>query len=347
MAMRYSQLGSSGVNVSCFALGTQTFGEQNDETQAFAQLDAAMACGINLIDTAEMYPFPAKPETAGLTEQIIGNWLKARNCRDRVVIATKVTGRSNMAWLGGEGNRLTRQRIESAVEGSLKRLQTDTIDLYQLHWPDRYTNNFGRLGYNPDPDPDFIPLEEQLEALKRLVDAGKIRYIGVSNETPWGLMSFLKISELRDWPRVVSIQNPYSLLNRSFEVGLGEVVLRESCALLAYSPLAFGLLTGKYHDNPSSEYRITRFASASKRFAKQRALDAAQQYCDLARRYEMKPAHMALAFNLSRPFVTSTILGASSVAQLEDNFQALETDLPEELLKEIEALHDDNPYPCP
>ena len=244
--MDYRTLGSTKIKVSILCLGTQTWGEQNTEAEAHSQIDMAIDLGINFVDTAEMYPFPAKSETSGNTEKIIGKWLKRRKCREKIILATKVTGRSNMNWINEKGTRLTKSRVRSAVEGSLKRLNTEYIDLYQLHWPDRYTNIFGRLGYNPDPDDDFIPLEDQLEVLDELVRDGKIRYIGVSNETPWGLMTFLKISEIRGWPRMASIQNPYSLLNRSLEVGLTEVVIRERCSLLAYSPLAFGLLTGKY-----------------------------------------------------------------------------------------------------
>jgi aryl-alcohol dehydrogenase-like predicted oxidoreductase len=218
--MKYKKLGSTDVDVSILCLGTQTWGEQNSEAEAQVQMDMAMDRGINFFDTAEIYPFPVKEETSGETEVIIGNWFKERKCRSKVVLATKVTSRSNMTWLEKDGTRLTPSRIKSAVEGSLKRLQTEYIDLYQLHWPDRYTNCFGRLGYNPDPEDSFIPIEDQLGALKDLVDEGKVRHIGVSNETPWGLMTFLKISESKGWPRVSTIQNPYSLLNRTFEVGI-------------------------------------------------------------------------------------------------------------------------------
>ena len=346
--MDYRNLGTSDVRVSSLCLGTQTWGEQNSEIEAHDQLDMAIDHGINFIDTAEMYPFPAKEETSGKTESIIGNWLKKKKCREKIILATKVTGRHNLPWLGKDGNRLTRSRIESAIYGSLRRLKTDYIDLYQLHWPDRYTNIFGRLGYNPEPDPNFISIESQLEVLNDLVDAGKVRYIGVSNETPWGVMSFLRISEIQGWPRMMVIQNPYSLLNRTFEVGLAEIVEREKCGLMAYSPLAFGLLTGKYSQNHTPEnMRITKYSNASKRYTKPRGFRAAAVYLDLAQKYDLLPSQMALAFNLSRPFVTSTIIGATNLEQLANNIASVEIKLSNDLLREIEDAHDNDPYPCP
>jgi aryl-alcohol dehydrogenase-like predicted oxidoreductase len=346
--MKYSKLGSTGIDVSMLCLGTQTWGEQNSEAEAREQMNMAVDGGINFFDTAEMYPFPLREETYGRTETIIGGWFKDGKCRDKIVLATKVVGRSNMNWLGGNETRLTPSRIKSAAEGSLKRLQTDYIDLYQLHWPDRYTNNFGRLGYNPDPDDSFIPLEDQLGALKDLVDEGKVKHIGVSNETPWGLMNFLKISELKGWPRVATIQNPYSLLNRTFEVGIAEIALREKCGLLAYSPLAFGLLTGKYSRADEKENaRITKFSNASKRYKSVRSMAAADEYVEIAGKYGLKPSQMALAFNLTRPFMTSTIIGATRLDQLRENMDAVDVKLPKEIFEEIETAHNKNLFPCP
>lgn len=346
--MKYSKLGNTGVDVSVLCLGSQTWGEQNSELEAFAQMDMVVDGGINFFDTAEVYPFPVKEGTSGRTETIIGSWFKKRKCRNKIILATKVASRSNMTWIDKEGTRLTPSRIRSAVEGSLKRLQTDYIDLYQLHWPDRYSNFFGRLNYNPDPEDSIIPLEDQLGTLKELVYEGKIKYIGVSNETPWGLMTFLKISESKGWPRVVSIQNPYSLLNRTFEVGIAEVAIRENCGLLAYSPLAFGLLTGKYsRKNEIVNGRITKFSSASKRYANVRAMEAASEYLSIANKYSLKPSQMALAFNIGRPFITSTIIGATKLEQLKENMGAIDIKLSKEIFEEIEVAHSKNLFPCP
>ena len=339
--MPYRPLGATDVRVSALCLGTQTFGAQTTESDAHAQLDLAFAHGVNFVDTAEMYPFPPDATTAGATETIVGNWLRSRRRRHEVVVATKVTGRSG-------ASRPTRARIEAAVDGSLRRLQTDYVDLYQLHWPDRYTNFFGRLGYAPDPDADFIPLEDQLEVLHHLVTAGKIRHVGVSNETPWGVMTFLRLGETRGWPRVVSIQNPYSLLNRSFEVGLAEVAIRERCGLLAYSPLGFGLLTGKYTTSRTpAGTRLAQFPHASRRYTAPRSAAAADVYVRIARKHGLDPAQMALAFATSRPFVTSTIVGATTAEQLASNVASLDVTLSDEVLHDIEAAHDADRYPCP
>jgi len=346
--MKFNKLGDTNVDVSSLCLGTQTWGEQNSEAEAYEQMDLAVDCGINFFDTAEVYPFPVKKETSGRTEEIIGNWFKKRKCRNKVVLATKVASRFGMSWLTEEETRLTPSRIKKAIEGSLKRLKTDYIDLYQLHWPDRFANFFGRLGYNPSGDDIYIPLENQLEALKELVDEGKVKYIGVSNETPWGLMTFMKTSESRKWPRLVSIQNPYSLMNRTFEVGIAEVSIREKCGLLSYSPLAFGLLTGKYaKDNEVTNARITKFSSASKRYTGVRSMEAADEYVKIAAKYGLKPSQMALAFNLSRPFMTSTIIGATKLDQLKENIESVDIVLPDEILEEIEVAHNNDLYPCP
>jgi aryl-alcohol dehydrogenase-like predicted oxidoreductase len=346
--MPYRPLGATDVQVSALCLGTQTFGAQTTEAEAHAQLDLAVAHGVNFVDTAEMYPFPPDATTAGATETIVGNWLHTRRRRHDVVVATKVTSRSAMSWIADGASRLTRTRIEAAVEGSLRRLRTDYVDLYQLHWPDRYTNFFGRLGYAPDPESDFIPLEHQLEVLHDLVRAGKVRHVGVSNETPWGVMTFLRLAETRGWPRVVSIQNPYSLLNRSCEVGLAEVAIRERCGLLAYSPLGFGLLTGKYATpRTPAGARLAQFAHASRRYTAPRALAAADVYVRIARTHGLDPAQMALAFATSRPFVTSTIIGATTPDQLAANIASLDVTLSDEVLHDIETAHDADRYPCP
>ncbi len=346
--MQYRRLGRTDVMVSAICLGTMTWGEQNSEQEAHAQLDMAFDHGVNFLDTAEMYPIPPRAQTQGLTETYIGSWLRRRGGRDRVVIATKVSGRAaNMTYLRGGETRLDRRNIEAAVEASLRRLQTDYIDLYQLHWPDRTTNYFGRLGYAFDPGDDPVPPEETLAALAALVAAGKVRLVGVSNETPWGLMRFLNVAEINALPRMVSIQNPYNLLNRTFEIGLAEVALREDCGLLAYSPLGFGVLSGKYLGGARPPgARLTRFA-AYKRYASERAERATAAYVRLARKHGLDPAQMALSFVTSRPFVTSNLIGATTLAQLAADLASIELTLDQEVIDAIEAIHDADPNPCP
>ncbi len=346
--MEYRPLGRSGLNVSALCLGTMTFGEQNSETDAHAQLDRAVAAGINFIDTAEMYPVPPRAETQGLTERYIGSWLARRGRRDDLIIATKVAGPAD--WLGylRDGNpRLDRANIEAALESSLQRLGTDYIDIYQLHWPDRETNYFGKLGYRHAAVEQSVPIEETLEVLADLVAQGKIRYLGVSNETPWGLMRYLQLSQSLDLPRVVSIQNPYSLLNRSFEVGLAEIAHREQCGLLAYSPMAFGVLSGKYLERRRpANARITLF-SRFDRYSNPESESATQRYVALAREHGLSPAQMALAWVTSRPFVTSNIIGATTLKQLEENLQSIELTLSPEVVQGIESIHQTQPNPAP
>lgn len=346
--MQYSELGRSGVRVSRICLGTMTWGEQNSEAQAYDQLDAAIAAGINFIDCAEMYPVPPRAESYGLTERILGSWLKQRNLRDQVVLATKVMSRSDdLHYVRDGDNRLDRNNIEAAVNASLERLQTDYIDLYQLHWPDRRTNYFGRLGYSHVADDQPIAIEETLRVLDELVKAGKIRHVGLSNETPWGTMEFLRLAEKFNWPRVVSIQNPYSLLNRTFEIGLAEISHRESVGLLAYSPLAFGVLSGKYLKGAKPKAaRLTLF-ERFKRYTNDIAYQATAEYVALAEEHGLDPAQMALAFVNQRPFLSSTIIGATTMAQLQTNIASIDVVLGDELLESIEAIHRRHPNPCP
>jgi aryl-alcohol dehydrogenase-like predicted oxidoreductase len=325
-----------------------TFGEQNTEAEAHAQIDAALDAGINFIDMAEMYPVPPRAETYGQTERYIGSWLRRSGRRDRVILATKVMGPSeDLLYVRDGSTRLDRRNIEAAINGSLERLGTDYIDLYQLHWPDRRSNFFGKLGYVHDPKDDPIPLEETLEALGRLVETGKVRFIGVSNETPWGVMRYLQIAAERGLPRIVSIQNPYNLLNRSFEVGLAEIAHRESVGLLAYSPLGFGVLTGKYLDGQRPEgARLTRF-QRFQRYTREAAQAPIRAYVETARKHGLDPAQMALAYVNSRPFLTSTIIGATSLEQLASNIASIDLELSAEVLAEIEAIHQRHPNPCP
>ncbi|MCE8042834.1 NADP(H)-dependent aldo-keto reductase [Halomonas daqingensis] len=343
--MQTRPLGDTGIEVSRLCLGTMTFGEQNSESDAHDQLDRAVAFGINFIDAAEMYPVPPRAETQGRTEAYIGSWLKRRESRDDVIIATKVTG-PGLEHIRG-GPRLNREHIHQAIDASLERLQTDYVDLYQLHWPERSTNYFGRLGYEHDEEENAVSLEETLGVLKELVDAGKVRAIGLSNETPWGVMKALQLAERLGLPRVASIQNPYNLLNRSFEVGLAEIAHRENVGLLAYSPLAFGVLSGKYLDGARPENaRLTLF-ERFKRYTSPLAEQATRAYVDIAREHDLDPAQMALTFVNSRSFLTSNIIGATTMEQLEDNLASESLKLEQSVLEAIEEVHRRIPNPCP
>lgn len=344
--MKRRPLGATGLQVSVVGLGTMTWGEQNSEREAHEQLDAAVAAGVNFIDAAEMYPVPPKAETQGRTEQYLGSWLKARRNRDRVIVATKVTGPGDMPWLRG-GPHPSRAQLRQALEASLRRLQTDYVDLYQVHWPDRSTNFFGRLGYEHKDDERAVPIEETLEALGQLVSDGKVRHIGISNETPWGLSEYLRLARERGWPRVCAIQNPYSLLNRSFEVGLAEFAHREQVGLLAYSPLAFGVLSGKYLDGARpAGARLTLF-SRFQRYTGERVERAVAEYVGLARQHGLDPAQMALAYVYSRPFVASALVGATKMAQLRANLDAVQLVLPSEVIAGIENIHREHSNPAP
>ncbi len=344
--MQYRPLGLTGLQVSLIGLGTMTWGEQNTEAEAFEQMDYALAHGVNLFDTAEMYSIPPRPETQGSTETIIGNWLQKRGCREKVILATKITG-PGMAHIRGGLSIPTPENIRDAVSGSLKRLQTDYIDLYQIHWPERKTNFFGKLGYQHDPDDRWTPFETVLEALDREVQAGRIRHVGISNETPWGMMQYLCLAEKHGWPRMASIQNPYNLLNRSFEVGLAEMAIREHCGLLAYSPLGFGVLSGKYlHGARPPEARLSRFPDYY-RYLNPQAQQATEAYVQLARDHGLDPAQMALAFVNRQPFVTSNLIGATRMEQLRDNIASVELELSDEVLSGIEAIHNAHPNPAP
>ena len=346
--MEFRKLGQTDTEVSAICLGTMTFGKQNTEAEAHAQLDAATAAGVNFIDTAEMYPVPPEAETFALTEQYIGNWLHKRGGREQLIIATKVAGRGDwLPWIRNNRNCLDRSNIETAINGSLRRLQTDYIDLYQLHWPDRSTNFFGQLDYHHQPDEYSVPIEETLRVLADLVEAGKVRHIGLSNETPWGVMKFLQLAEQYGLPRTVSIQNPFSLLNRSFDMGLAEIAHREQCGLLAYSPLGFGVLSGKYLNGARPEgARISRFERFS-RYTNPRTARATAAYVELARAHGLDPAQMALAFVTRRPFVTSTLIGATNPAQLQNNLDSANIRLDATILEAIEVIHANNPNPAP
>ncbi|EOB3603010.1 TPA: NADP(H)-dependent aldo-keto reductase [Vibrio vulnificus] len=344
--MQYTKLPHSTLEISKLCLGTMTFGEQNSQQDAFEQLDYAVAQGINFIDTAEMYPVPPKAQSQGLTEQFIGNWLSKSGKREKVLIATKIAGPRNVPYIR-DNMSLNRRHIHTAIDDSLTRLQTDYVDLYQLHWPQRQTNCFGQLNY-PYPDAqEEVTLIETLEALNELVKAGKVRYIGVSNETPWGVMTLLRLAEKHDLPRIVSIQNPYNLLNRSFEVGLSEISHYEGVQLLAYSPMAFGTLSGKYLDGARpTGARCTLFERFQRYFTPQ-GLEATKAYVSLARDYGLDPVQMALAFVNQRPFVASNIIGATTLDQLKANIESLNVKLEDEVLNKIQQIGTTYSNPCP
>ena len=342
--MEYRTLGNTNIKVSALRLGTMTYGEQNTEAQAHEQLDYAVSQGINFIDTAEMYPVPPKAETQGKTEEYIGTWLEKRKDRDKLIIATKVTGRSTaFDYLGRGETRLSREHITIALEKSLKRLRTDYIDLYQLHWPDRSTNCFGQLGYTHKPEDESIPLEETLGVLADFVRAGKIRHVGLSNETPYGVHRALTIQS----PRVVSIQNPYNLLNRSFEIGLAEMAIKEKVGLLAYSPLAFGMLTGKYAGGEMPKGSRLTLYSRFQRYNNPYGFAATDKYIALAKKYGVKLSQLALQFVTTRPFATSNIIGATTMEQLKSNIESTHVKLTPELLQDLEAIQKEFSNPCP
>jgi len=346
--MQYHRIPHSALEVSLLGLGTMTFGEQNSEADAHAQLDYAVAAGINLIDTAEMYPVPPRKETQGLTEQYIGSWLKARGNRDKLILATKVAGpvRGKDDPIRPQ-QALDRKNIRAALDASLTRLNTDYIDLYQLHWPQRQTNYFGQLSYKYTEDKATVTLLETLEALNEQVRAGKIRYIGVSNETPWGVMRYLHLAEKHDLPRIVSIQNPYSLLNRSFELALAEISQFEEVELLAYSSLAFGTLSGKYLNGAQPAGARNTLFSRFTRYSSPQSQAAVAEYVALAKHHGIDPSQMALAFVRQQPFVASTLLGATTLEQLKINIDSQDLVLNEDVLKGLEEIHRRFTIPAP
>jgi aryl-alcohol dehydrogenase-like predicted oxidoreductase len=346
--MEYTKLGRTDLEVSKICLGTMTFGEQNTPSEAHEQLDYAFSQGVNMVDTAEMYAVPGRKETQGDSERIIGDWIQKRRNREKVVLATKVTGPSaGLSFIRNPLN-FSREQINTAIEGSLERLQTDYIDIYQLHWPERNNNRFGQRGYKHNPDEAWQDnMLDVLNTLQTLVDAGKVRYIGVSNETPWGLMRFLQLSEQHGLSRSITIQNPYSLLNRTFEIGLAEIAMREQVSLLAYSPMGFGLLSGKYHQgNANDDSRLNRFKQMS-RYNSTQSYEATGRYLEIAEKNGMSLAQMSLAFINDQPFLGSNIIGATTMDQLKENIDSIQLKLSPEILEEIEAVHEAIPNPAP
>lgn len=350
MAIEMRPLGRTDLNVSSCCLGTMTWGQQNTEAEGHAQMDFALDRGVNFFDTAELYAIPPKPETQGATEEIIGSWFKARGNRDKVILASKVVGRSQMTWHRSRDVdlcRLDKPSIDEAVEGSLKRLRTDYIDLYQLHWPDRVAPMFGGRPSPEDYKTAYEPFEDILGHLHRHVEAGRIRHVGVSNETPFGVMRFLAESDARGLPRIQSIQNAYSLVNRKFEDGLDEIALHEQVGLLAYSPLAQGYLTGKYRDGAVPEGSRKALFERLGRYESENATKAMDAYFRIAADFSLDPAQMALRFCDTRAFMTATIIGATTMEQLATNIDAFDLEWSDELEDRINAVHERYPSPCP
>jgi len=347
--MQFNELAKTGIQVSKICLGTMTYGEQNSEAEAHEQLDYAISQGINFFDTAEMYPVPPKEHTQGKTEEFIGSWFKKSGKRNEIILATKVAGPGMMSYLRG-GAELIPAQINAAIDASLKRLQTDYIDLYQIHWPARNTNYFGPLGYEHNEEinskADVAVMEDAYGCLVKAVEQGKVRHLGISNETPWGAMQYQLLAQKNTWPAMVSIQNPYSLLNRSYEVGLAEVSHRENMGLLAYSPLGFGILSGKYINDSPANARLTLYERFT-RYSNEEGISATEAYVNLAKQCGYTPTQMALAFVNTRPFLTSNIIGATSMQQLKENIESINIELTSDVLEKIEAIHQQQPNPCP
>lgn len=346
--MEYNKLGWTDIEVSQICLGTMTWGEQNTESEAHEQLDYVVDAGINFIDTAEMYPVAPRAETQGLTETYIGNWLAKRQDRDKLIIATKVCAQAEwLPYIRDGKAKLDKKNIHQALDESLKRLQTDYIDLYQMHWPERDTNFFGKLGYYHAPEKDGVPIAETLSVLSDLIEQGKIRTIGISNETAWGCAEYLRAAKEEGLARIVSIQNPYNLLNRTFEIGLAEFTHREQTGLLAYSPLAFGVLSGKYLNDARPEGSRLALFDRFTRYTNPQANKATEAYVKLAKENGLDPSQMALAYVNSRPFLTSNIIGATSMEQLKIDIESINIKLPKDIVREIESIHEKISNPSP
>ena len=346
--MKYRKLGNTDLNVSAICLGTMTFGEQNSQKEGFDQMDYAVEKGINFLDTAELYAVMPRKETYGKTEEIIGNWLKEKKNRTKIILASKISG-NGISWIreGNDKLKFDKKNIDLAIEKSLKRLKTDYIDLYQLHWPERKVPKFGKLDFAYDPyDNEWTQIQEVLENLDLHVKAGSLRYVGLSNETPWGVMKFLQTAKEKNLPRMVSIQNVYNLVNRVFDIANSEVSIREKCGLLAYSPLAGGRLSGKYIDNSPKNARYTLWPRNFDRHHTKRGEIAISKYVNLSKKYNIAPSTFANAFVNDRPFVTSNIIGATTMMQLKENIDSINLTLSKEILEEIEDIHLSDPNPC-
>jgi aryl-alcohol dehydrogenase-like predicted oxidoreductase len=349
--MKYRKLGTTNIDVSVICLGTMTFGEQNSQQDGFDQMDYALERGVNFFDTAEIYAVMPRKETYGKTEEIMGNWFKEKNNRDKIILASKIASKAknDLTWIreGAEKLGFDKKNMNAAIDASLQRLQTDYIDLYQLHWPERKVPKFGKLDFEYDPyDNEWIQIEEVLDNLNNLIKSGKIRYIGLSNETPWGVMKFLQVAKEKNLPRMMSIQNVYSLVNRVFDIANSEVSIRENCGLLAYSPLAGGRLSGKYINQQPKNARYTLWPSRFDRHHTKRGEKAIAKYVSLAKKYNITPSTFANAYVNDRPFVTSNIIGATTIEQLRENIDSIDITLSNEILHEIEDIHLSDPNPC-
>ena len=346
--MKFKKLGNTDLEVSLICLGTMTYGEQNTQKEGFEQMDYAVDSGVNFFDTAELYAIPPKAKTYGKTEEIIGNWFGERKNRNKIILASKIAG-PGLKWIRGGGDQFSSKSIEEALNDSLRRLKTDYIDLYQLHWPERNTNYFGELNYEHDEkEKKWNSFESILKTLKKFIDQGKIRYIGLSNETPWGFSKFLQIAKEQKLPRMVSVQNPYSLVNRSYEIGMSEISIREKAGLLAYSPLAAGYLTGKYRNNQMPKNsRMDLFYDNYPRYHNQRTYGAVDEYFNIAQKYKISLTQLSQAFVNSRDFVTSNIIGATTMEQLKENIDSISISLDKKIIDEINLVHERIPNPAP
>jgi aryl-alcohol dehydrogenase-like predicted oxidoreductase len=345
--MKYTTLPHTDLKVSKICLGTMTWGNQNTQEEGFAQMDMALDKGVNFFDTAELYPVPANADTYAETERIIGNWFAKTGNRDKIILASKIAGPGDYT-AHIRTNGFSKAALNEAVENSLKRLQTDYIDLYQLHWPERSTNTFGTRDYKHDPSDQWRDnFNDILQTLDELIKSGKIRHAGISNEKAWGTMRFLNESKMHDLPRMVSIQNPYSLLNRTFEGDLAEVSMRENIGLLAYSPMAFGVLSGKYLKGKAADNARLKLFPRFARYSSAQSTEATRRYLNIAEKHDLSLAQMALAFVNDRPFMTSNIIGATTLEQLEENIDSINITLNDKILKEIDEVHAEIPNPAP
>ena len=345
--MKFKKLGNTNLDVSLICLGTMTWGTQNTEKDAFEQMDYSFEQGINFFDTAELYSVPPTGESFGKTEVIIGNWLEKRKNRKKIILASKVAG-PGCEWIRGGGNSFNEKSIGEAINGSLKRLKTDYIDLYQLHWPERSTNCFGRRDFVPrENEKEWNDFESILHALNKFIKSGKIRYIGMSNETPYGLSKYLELSKNKNLPRMMSVQNPYSLVNRTYEIGMSEISIREKCGLLVYYPLAAGALSGKYRNNQMPKNSRLSLFKGWERMINPLAMKAYDEYYKLAKENNLTMVQLAQAFVNSRPFVTSNIIGATTMEQLKENIESIKIELSEEIMDKINLIHNNNPSPSP
>ena len=345
--MKFKKLGTSDLDVSLICLGTMTWGTQNTEKDAFEQMDYSLSEGVNFFDTAELYSVPPNSDSYGKTEVMIGNWFEKRKNREKIVLASKVAG-PGCNWIRGGKNNFDEETIGEAIDGSLKRLKTDYIDLYQLHWPERSTNYFGTREYTVDSDEGtWNSLESVLEALGKFIKSGKIRYIGMSNETPYGLSKYIELSKSKKLPRMMSVQNPYNLVNRTYEIGMSEISIRERCGLLVYYPLATGALSGKYRNGQMPKNSRQALFKGWERHLNPLAMKAYEEYYKLAKENDMTMAQLAQAFVNTRPFVTSNIIGATTMEQLKENIDSVNIELSDEILNKIDVIHNNNPNPSP